>query len=168
MATPEFISSLRAKIGHDLLLVPTVAVLARDDFQRLLLVQDAEGGLWGCPGGIIEPSEIPADAAVRETWEESGMLVELESVLGVFGGEQCAGTYENGDKLAWVATVFAAHVISGSLISDGHETQDARFFSKQDLESLPIKPHTRLFIDATTRVGSETYFARSTWRPSAT
>jgi 8-oxo-dGTP pyrophosphatase MutT (NUDIX family) len=42
-------------------------VFAYDDSGRLLLIQEKGSGLWGAPGGIVEPLELPADAAVRET-----------------------------------------------------------------------------------------------------
>jgi 8-oxo-dGTP pyrophosphatase MutT (NUDIX family) len=47
----------------------------------VLLVRHVEGNDWTTPGGMIEPLETPADAAVRETWEETGLHVELESLL---------------------------------------------------------------------------------------
>lgn len=36
----------------------------------------ALGGLWEFPGGKVEPSESPANAAVRECLEEAGVLVQ--------------------------------------------------------------------------------------------
>jgi len=165
MPIPQFIASLRARIGHDLLLVPTVAVLARDAADRLLLVQDGESGLWSCPGGIVEPDEVPADAAVRETWEESGIHVELVQLAGVFGGEHCGGTYRNGDRLAWVATVFHARPVGGTLRSDGSETSDARFFSRAELSGLALRGGTRLFIESAGRAGAPAFFAPATWTP---
>jgi ADP-ribose pyrophosphatase YjhB (NUDIX family) len=166
MPVPEFIASLRARIGHELLLVPTAAVLARDDDDRLLLVQDQESGLWSCPGGIVEPDECPADAAVRETWEESGILVELARVAGIFGGPHCGGTYANGDRLAWVATVFHARPVGGALRADGSETRDSRFFTREECATLPLKKGTRMFIDGTASTGAEVYFKPSTWLPA--
>jgi ADP-ribose pyrophosphatase YjhB (NUDIX family) len=165
MPTPEFIVSLRAKVGNDLLLVPTVAVLVSDADGRLLLVQDRENGLWGCPGGIVEPNELPADAAVRETWEESGVLVELTRVAGVFGGNGCSGVYRNGDRVAWVATLFGARAIRGTPSADGAETLDARFFSRDELVTLSLKNSTRQFLErgATTNPGA--YFEPSSWQP---
>lgn len=71
MAVPPFIAALRSKLGSDLLLVPTVVVIARDAEERLLLVHDRDSDNWTLPGGIIEPGEAPADAAVREVWEET-------------------------------------------------------------------------------------------------
>ena len=38
---------------------------------------------------MIEPGETPANAAVRETWEETGLIVALTRIVGVFGGERC-------------------------------------------------------------------------------
>ncbi len=114
MPIPDFIQALRAKVGTDLLQVPTASVMAYDDLGRLLLVQDLKSGLWAQPSGIIDPHELPSDAAVREVWEEAGVFVELTQVLGVFAGEHFSGVYPNGDQLSVVATVFAARVISGS------------------------------------------------------
>ena len=166
MPTPDFIASLRQRIGHELLLLPTVAVLARDDDDRLLLVQDRDSGLWACPGGIVEPGELPADAAVRETWEESGVLVELTQLAGVFGGEHCANTYRNGDRIAFVATVFDARVVSGTPRADGSETGDARFFSAGEIAGLAIRPGTRLFLKAGAPSRGRAFFAPSTWLPA--
>ena len=42
MPIPDFIQSLRSKIGTELLQVPTAAVMAHDSQGRLLLVQDAK------------------------------------------------------------------------------------------------------------------------------
>lgn len=57
-----------------------------DERGRLLLVQQAETGYWSTPGGAVELGETPADAAVREAWEETGLLVEPVALIGVFGG----------------------------------------------------------------------------------
>ena len=167
MPVSFFIARLRQKVGHDLLFLPAVAVVARNHAQDLLLVQDSETKLWGCPGGSIEPTELPSDAAVRETWEESGVFVELDRVLGVFGGEQCGGTYKNGDRIAWVATVFTAHALEGDPSPDGVETRAARFFSAAQLEALPLSDHTRMYLAAEQAHRHGTYIAPSVWRPSA-
>lgn len=84
MPIPDFIKSLRAKIGTDLLQVPVATVMAYDQDGRRLLVQDKPSGLWGVPSGIIDPHELPADAAVRETWEEAGVFVELTHTSSVY------------------------------------------------------------------------------------
>lgn len=56
-----------------------------DDQDRVLLTRWIEGRVpaWSLPGGGLEPGEDPADAAVREVWEESGYKVRLDGILGV-------------------------------------------------------------------------------------
>lgn len=52
---------------------------------KLLLVRRrvAEGSLsWQFPAGAIEPGESAEDAAVRETFEETGLVVAARRVLG--------------------------------------------------------------------------------------
>ncbi len=52
---------------------------------RVLLVRRrvAEGALsWQFPAGKIEPEETPAEAAARETEEETGLLVTPQRALG--------------------------------------------------------------------------------------
>ena len=49
----------RAKIGHDLRLLPSVAAAIRDSDGRLLLQEKASGQGWSLPVGAIEPGESP-------------------------------------------------------------------------------------------------------------
>lgn len=44
---------------------------------RILLVKAAYRWSWGMPGGLMDPGESPADAAVRETKEETGLDITL-------------------------------------------------------------------------------------------
>jgi 8-oxo-dGTP pyrophosphatase MutT (NUDIX family) len=165
VAIPDFIKALRSKIGTDLLQVPTVAVLAHDDQGRLLLVQGKDSGLWGAPTGILDPYELPADAAVRETWEEAGVLVELTHIIGVFAGKPFSGVYSNGDQIACVSTVFGARPIRGTPRPDHEETSDARYFTPSEIDRLPCYPHFQVVRKAVSR-GSQAYFNPPTWQPS--
>jgi len=65
--------------------VPAVGVLIRrGDFILLARrLNDPGKGLWSIPGGIIEIGENSRDAAVREVKEETGLTVEIDSVLEV-------------------------------------------------------------------------------------
>jgi ADP-ribose pyrophosphatase YjhB (NUDIX family) len=166
MPTPPFIRDLRAKVGTALLHVPTVAVLTYDEEGRVLLVRNAGSTLWSTPGGIIEPFESPADAAVRETWEETGLVVELVRVAGVFGGEHCTVTYANGDRLTWVATVFEARRLRGEVRPDGEEVAEARYVAAGEIASLPCRPHLPMFLEAGRQRGAAAWFAPPTWRPA--
>ena len=123
MPMSPYVRALRDKIGTALLEVPSVSVLVVDDAERVLLVRHVGGDHWTTPGGMVEPYETPATAAVRETWEETGLFVKLTRIIGVFGGPACGGTYANGDQIAWVSTLFRAQRLSGQLAPDGEETE---------------------------------------------
>ena len=166
MAIPSFIKALRSKIGTDLLQVPTVAVLVYDDQGRLLLVQDKGSGLWGAPSGILDPHELPADAAVRETWEEAGVFVELTHIVGVFAGEHFGGVYPNGDQLACVSTVFSARPIRGTPRPDHEETSEARYFARNEIDSLHCYPYFQAILETLNQCQSQVYFEPARWQPN--
>jgi len=165
MPMSEYTRALRGKIGNALLQVPTASVVAFDERGRVLLVRAAEGALWTTPGGMVEPHELPAEAAVRETWEETGVFVELTHVIGVFGGPLCGVTYANGDALSWVATLFGAKPLAGRPRADGEETLEVRYFERAEVAGLACRAHVRMFLDAAFRRSETAYFAPSTWRP---
>jgi len=165
MPMSAYIRDLRARIGTSVLEVPTVSVITFDDRERVLLVRHIEGSDWTTPGGMIEPYETPSNAAVREMWEETGLHVELTHIVGVFGGELCSTVYANGDKLAWVATVFAARPIRGTLRPDGEETIEARYFEREATRNIRCKPHVKLFLDAAYNLNRAAHFQQPTWEP---
>lgn len=56
-----------------------------DELGRILLVRHTYGRLnWELPGGRSEAGEAPADTAVREVREETGLDVELERLTGAY------------------------------------------------------------------------------------
>jgi len=46
-------------VGDELLVLPSAAVLPRDDSGRILLVRVLDTGQWALIGGAIEPVELP-------------------------------------------------------------------------------------------------------------
>jgi 8-oxo-dGTP pyrophosphatase MutT (NUDIX family) len=122
MAISPYVARLREKVGHELLVLPSVAVLPRDENGRILLVEIADTGQWATIGGAIEPDEPPEEAAVREAEEEAGVGLALGALLGVVGGPEYRIVYPNGDETSYVTMVFDARVISGSPRPDNDET----------------------------------------------
>jgi ADP-ribose pyrophosphatase YjhB (NUDIX family) len=75
-------------------------------------------GKWVFPGGYVDRGESVADAAVRETREESCLDVRLGSLVGVY-------SYAGSPN---VIVVYAAEVIGGALAA-GDESVEARAFA---------------------------------------
>ena len=165
MPMSPYVRSLREKIGNDLLEVPSVSILALDQRDHVLLVRHVDSEFWTTPGGMVEPYETPADAAVREMWEETGLYVELTHIIGVFGGELCGGTYSNGDKISWVATLFGSRRLGGELAPDHQETAEARYFSRAEINALKCRPYVAGFLEVAFQQDRTAFFSPPTWKP---
>jgi len=63
----------------------TVAVVVEQD-DRFLMIEERSSGavVVTQPGGHIEPGESPEQAAVREALEESGCVIEVSGLLGLY------------------------------------------------------------------------------------
>jgi ADP-ribose pyrophosphatase YjhB (NUDIX family) len=55
----------------------TASAVVLDGEDRVLLVHHNKIGLWLYPGGHVDPNEAPAEAAVREVVEETGVRAVL-------------------------------------------------------------------------------------------
>jgi 8-oxo-dGTP diphosphatase len=69
-------------------IVAVLAVIMRDDGPetRALIVQRAQqpnAGRWGFPGGMLELGETVGEGAMRELFEETGIVAEPAGVLDV-------------------------------------------------------------------------------------
>ena len=82
-------------------------------------------GLWSIPGGYVDRGEVVEVAAAREVLEETGLEVEIGTLLGLFS--------EDGQPV--IVAAYAARELGGQLTT-GPETLDVGFFSPDDLPPL--------------------------------
>jgi len=148
-----------------MLVLPSAAVAIHDESGRLLLGLHAEKKLWVLPGGQLEPGELPADGALREVWEEIGLVVELTGILGVYGGEDLVIQYSNGDRASYVTVLFSGRIRSGKLRADGQEILDTRYFTQAELNATPHPRWMNSAMPALFSKGGPAHFQPSTWSP---
>ena len=143
MSTPEFVLSLREKIGHEQLwLAGVTAVVVRGD--DVLLVRRSDTGAWTPVTGIVDPGENPADAAVRETLEEAGLEDTAERLAAVGVTEEVV--YDNGDRARYLDHTFVMGYRSGEPFPADGENTEARWFP---VGALPeMSPEMRGRLDA--------------------
>lgn len=105
---------------------------------RVLLVRERKHGqLWYAPAGGMEPGESIADAAIRETREEAGVLVEP---LGIVRVDQEWQRAESGIA-AWWRFVLRAHPV-GSIApktTPDEHSLEARWVDPAAIASFPLR-----------------------------
>ena len=119
---------IKIKIKRGNMLRGAVVVLL-DDTNRVLLLKRHETSRfapekWGFPGGKIEKGETPHDAAIRETKEETNLVVEGAVNLGRFDFVEAylGGSYEGE-------------------ISIDHEHMDWAWVSECELKQYELAPN---------------------------
>ncbi|MBN9885865.1 NUDIX hydrolase [Pelagibaca abyssi] len=108
-----------------------IAVVIRGD--QVLLVRRAnppDAGLWGFPGGKIEPGETLQQAALRELWEETGLRAEARSVLTALDAFDRAP--DGGLRRHFILIALRCAWISGTPIA-GDDALEARWVALETL-----------------------------------
>jgi 8-oxo-dGTP pyrophosphatase MutT (NUDIX family) len=116
-----YVARLREQLGTSRLLLPSVTAIIYGANNEILLVHQRDGNVWSTPGGSIEPDESPVDAVVRETWEETGLVVQPIGLLGVF---ECS-------------------VVGGQRRNSTDETVECRFVSEIEFNNLEVSEWSR-------------------------
>jgi len=107
---------------------------------RVLLVRRCMGsrlGAWSFPAGFVEFGEEPADAAVRECYEETGLEVKITGLHAVIGPEPSGA--------ATIVIVYLAQVVGGELRA-GDDVDRVDFFGLGELPPLAFRA-TRVALD---------------------
>ncbi|MGV9352112.1 NUDIX hydrolase [Streptomyces misionensis] len=135
MATPDFIRTLRATAGRQLLWLPGVTAIVFDDEGRVLLGRRSDTRRWSVIGGIPEPGEQPADCAVREVHEETAVHCVPERVVLVQALQPV--TYDNGDVCQYMDITFRCKAVGGEARVNDDESLEVGWFAVDALPDLP-------------------------------
>lgn len=120
--------------GYSVYAVPSVSacVLVEDGEGRLLLARRAgeiEHGKWDLPGGFIHEGEEPADAAVRELREETGLEVELGDFVGFW-----TDWYGDAPDAAFTVNFYwRGCVVGGGEPQAADDVNELRWFAPDEL-----------------------------------
>lgn len=103
----------------------SAAAIVLNDKNEILLIKGPQRG-WEMPGGVVEEGESIAQAAIRETKEESGVDIEIIRFCGI---------YQNVKK-SICNTLFLARHIGGEPVSTNESLESGFFPVEEALEMV--------------------------------
>jgi 8-oxo-dGTP pyrophosphatase MutT (NUDIX family) len=157
MPVSPYILELRRHIGHQMLCLPGIKALVINDRREILLQKNRDTGTWMPIGGTVEPGEQPADAAVREVFEETAVRVAAIRLIGVYAGPDV--TYPNGDHVIYQTLSFLCKPISGTPRVNDDESLDVAYFPLNALP--PLRADQELAIEHALANRPEAFFISS-------
>ncbi|MEZ5340832.1 MAG: NUDIX hydrolase N-terminal domain-containing protein [Acidimicrobiales bacterium] len=111
---------------------PKVAVgaVVGDDAGRLLLIQRSDSGVWLYPTGWADVGYSPAEVAMKEVFEETGIRCEVIEPLAIHDGLRLGFS-----RIPLYSIVFLCRAVGGSLRHHPQECLDAGWFHRSELPS---------------------------------
>ena len=104
-----------------------VGLVIRNIDGDILLERRSDNGLWGLPGGRIEPGESILQTALREAKEETGLTIVVTRLLGVYSGPEDRIVTFPDNVVQLVDILLEASIVSGNLVCSS-ESIELRFF----------------------------------------
>lgn len=104
------------------------SVAAFDDRGRVALIQRSDNRRWALPGGYAEIGSSPAENAVRELHEETGLTARLDRLVGVYDNR----LFGSVSPYQFYICLFRA-TITGGTPTCSNETIDVRLVEPADL-----------------------------------
>lgn len=124
--------------------------------EKILLTKRQDFEVWCLPGGEVNDGETLAQAAMREAYEEVGLIVKLERLVGIHSRPQFLSRGSH-------VVVFAARAIGGVLTIQPEEVLEARFFTQQELPDQMLLGHNQQVLDALRGVNGAVWVHNSSW-----
>ena len=137
---PRWIPSRpRIIVAHPALKLATLVYALRDE-QVLLLRRTTEPnrGLWVAPGGKLEHGESPAECAVREMREETGLVIDRPVLRAVMTETSPRPDYQ------WLTFIFVAWDFDGTF-TPAPGLGEFRWVAIDEVTKLPIPPADAVF-----------------------
>lgn len=97
--------------------------------------------MWGLPKGGIEEGETPAQAAVREVAEETGITAIVSRQLGSI--DYAFYSRESGGRIHKTVHYFMMRAVGGDTSQHDDEVREARWVRHHDALQMMTYPNER-------------------------
>jgi 8-oxo-dGTP pyrophosphatase MutT (NUDIX family) len=127
-------------------MVPSVNVVVANDVGDILLIRRSDNDNWALPGGAIDLGESAAQAAVRETKEETGIDCEITGLVGIYTDPKHIILYtSNGEARQEFSIVLTARPLGGRPTTSSESTE-VRWVPSVEAQSYRMDRAMRLRI----------------------
>lgn len=130
--TDHFVQEWMSNIGEGVpgYVTPKVAVgaVVGNDQGEMLLVQRRDSGIWLYPTGWADVGYSPAEVAIKEVEEETGVICEPVQLLSVIDGQRMGFT-----RFGMYMLLFHCRATGGELRSHPLETADVGWFAERSM-----------------------------------
>ena len=97
----------------------------------------------GDPGGSQEVGETPLEAARREVLEETGIVCEITSLVGVFSNPRNVVEFTSNGEVRQEFSILFLGRATGGRIKTSKESLAVSWFALADVAHLPMTPAQR-------------------------
>lgn len=113
-------------------------MVVRDATGRVLLEKRKDCGLWGLPGGRLDPGESVTQAGIREVKEETGLAIQAVRLIGVYSIPTPDRLIDYPEGLTHSIDIVLEGSILGGDLAHSEESEAVGFF---DPSALPPETH---------------------------
>jgi ADP-ribose pyrophosphatase YjhB (NUDIX family) len=127
-------------------LVPSVNVVVVNDAGEILMIRRSDNDNWAVPGWAVDLAESVAQAAIRETLEESGITCELTGLVGIYSDPRHRILYTgNGEVRQELSIVLTARRLCG-MPTPSDESIEVRWVRASEVLSYVMDRSMRIRI----------------------
>lgn len=126
-------------------LVPAASAVVTDSEGKILLHKRSDNHLWSLHGGGMDLGEPIEQTIIREVKEETGFDVVVEKCIGIYTDPGHVIEYSDGEIRQQFSICFECRIVGGKLSVSSESTQ-VSFFSKEELDRLPMHPAQKVRI----------------------
>lgn len=103
--------------------------------KEILLIKRSDNNLWALPGGCQDLGESSAEGAVREVFEETGLIIKLKELLGVFSSTKYEYIHYPWKENQFCHIFYSGEVVGG-FEKTSEESKEIGWFAENSLPKL--------------------------------
>ena len=132
-----FRMALDDRISHIPFIQTGAAIIIRNEEGQILLQERTDRNKWGLPGGCQDLGEDLRPTAVREAYEETGIILNPNDIklIDTLSGENRKNSYPNGDIVYNNTSLYVAdvNIQDAKDLKGDSETKKLQFFYPEEV-----------------------------------